>query len=120
MGSCDSVAVIGAHFEGLQAGSNQFEKALASSFSIEDRGDTEHVIDADETFQVFSGIIKRTTAAWLKELYTSSLVFVENANKDFVPVIILNKDGYASNSLRRPTDLPLFYVKANQIKRQVN
>jgi len=120
LGATDSITFTGRHAEGMKMRAKDFTQYLESGFAVQDRGRTELGIEAFEKFSVWSRILKKTEARWLKELYHSPAVFIQNSDGNYVPIIIINKNGWKIDSAKPANQLKIDYIKANNLIIQTN
>lgn len=119
LGGIDSFTFVGHQEEGLEIEKNTFKKTIGfpNERNIRDfQLETFNTV-AFETFTVNTGKITNFTAKWLKELFESSIVYIEkpmhedieNMAKLFVPIYILTNSIIVSNTVDELQDISFDY-----------
>jgi len=122
LGAFDSFTFTGYKKEIIKSKKVLFEKGLALSFNIEDRGSTVLGIKAYQVFQVFSQYLNYTTLQWLSELLTSPEVYIQqtiSGTKKIIPIIVSNKSDVIADDSGM-VKIKLIYAMANELIIQNN
>ncbi len=117
-GGFDTFTFTGDIQEFIRSRQTSYERDLGFSFDVEDRGETVLGVKAENRLEAFSDFMTRDEADWLRELYTSPQVFLQEGT-DFIPIMILSRKQKTFDS----DDLIQFkiqYKPANELILQSN
>lgn len=119
-GEFDQVTFDGNYIEDGDISRRTFNKVLPNTLTVPSRGEDVFNLTTTEKHTIFSRPITKEESTWLRQLYRSVQVFVENENAALVPIVITNNDIQAINGLSLGLPARLDYVKSNQPIVQVN
>lgn len=119
-GGFDAYTFTGKYTTSANIERTSFEKSHELVYSVSDRGETQIATMSDTIYEVYSELLTKAEALWLKQLLGSTNVYIKNIGDSyFTPIVVLSDSALLYDS-GQPSQIKLTYKLSSENATLIN